>query len=137
MLTLLNNNYWHFLSRSASRPISAHSPVYSLPRPVTAIFVDNFRHRSPGGGEGRVTGRRRESNPQPADRRMRDRLPRPLGHPAPYSHRLSTSNYPISTIGFSFAETCFSAIYFKVVDRSARNLGTRVSECDLIFHKIL
>ena len=29
------------------------------------------------------------------------------------------------TIGFSFAGTCFSAISFKRVDRSGRNLGTR------------
>ena len=40
-------------------------------------------HRSPGGGEGRVTEWRRESNPQPADLRRRDQRPRPLGHPAP------------------------------------------------------
>ena len=45
-------------------------------------------HQSPGGREGHMTGRQRESNPQPADRRKRERLPRPLGHLAPSVVRL-------------------------------------------------
>ena len=40
-------------------------------------------------------------------------------------------------IGFTFAETCFSALSLKGKDGSGRNLGTRVSACDLIFHDIL
>ena len=57
-------------------------PVWSKWPPTRA----KVEHQSPsprrGGGEGRMTRWRRESYPQPAERR-RDQLPRPLGHPAP------------------------------------------------------
>ena len=49
--------------------------------------MTNSSHRSPGGGEGRMTGWRRELNPQPADRRKRDQLPRSLGHSGPQTYK--------------------------------------------------
>ena len=70
---------------STPRSISAHVPRVFNQRYIqlhSSIYV-SCGHRSPGGGEGRMAGRRRESNPQPADRRKRNRLPRRLGHPAP------------------------------------------------------
>ena len=42
-----------------------------------------------------------------------------------------------STIGFSFAGTCFSAISFKRTDRSERNFAEGVSAFDLSFCNIL
>ena len=63
--------------------LSANIPFISLHVIYTISTAQYHSHRSPGGEEGRMTGRRRESNLPPADRRMRDQLPRPLGDPAP------------------------------------------------------
>ena len=69
--------YFLFLGRIDQSASFAHMHVYliSCHKHITALIYHSQRSR--GGREGRMTRQRRESNPQPADSRMIDRLPRP------------------------------------------------------------
>ena len=70
-------------------PLFIHSPTHTI------HSILQTSHQSPGGREVRMTGRRRESNPRPADRRKGDRLPRPIGHPAPTWDQISNLLYEV------------------------------------------
>ena len=89
----MGHNYNFLIFRAGQLHGQFPSPVYSLTDIdiYNSFHVTNHNHWSPGGREGHVTGRRRESNQQPADYRMRDRLPRLLGHPR--AHKLTQSTY--------------------------------------------
>ena len=77
-----NHNNWRFRAgprRGQVPPISECIEIHSS---HSHAYVAYHSPRSPGAVV-RMTGWRRELNPQPADRRKRDQLPRPPGHPAP------------------------------------------------------
>ena len=110
----INNYYWDFRpGRSLNHfpPISVtvyftHRHIYNCGSPLQTAVTEG------GGGEGRMTWWRRELNPQPADRRKRDQLPSPLGHPGPwlvaktnpakfqYNRLISAASSPLSLIMF-------------------------------------
>ena len=63
---LYNNNYWDFRAGRLSNHFLPMSLVYCTHRIIYIQWhgsISNSSHRSPGGGEGRMTGWRRESNP--------------------------------------------------------------------------
>ena len=102
--------------------------------------MTNSSHRSPGGGEGRMTGWRRELNPQPADRRKRDQLPRSLGHSGPqtykhtYIHTYMTQAHFLSIVGTPASRLRRSASVW-ITFRETRKLRMLASYPN--FHRIL
>ena len=66
------NNDWDFRAARLSGPVPLMSHVYSVTEIYTthSVHATNRSQHRPGGGEHRMTWRRQESSPQPADRGM-------------------------------------------------------------------